>query len=98
LIAVTLCLLDSTLTAPDAQWERLGYDVADSSLISGLSNCGYTPQEAGVLRPAWSRRLNKHHLFEEMQPASEFSQLTNRRVPEHAPFYVYGLYVVETNQ
>ena len=98
LIAVTICALDGTLPMPGTQWERLGYDVADSSLISGLSNCGYTAQEVAELRPTWSGRLNDHHLFEDVQPAFEFSQLTNRRVPEHAPFYVYGLYVVETNQ
>jgi|SRR5215469_2481513 len=76
------------------EWIRLGYDVSDGSLLSGLSNCAYTDVERDILRQEWGRRLNRYHLFEESDRASRFREITNRRVPEHAPFFVYGLYSV----
>ena len=30
---------------PPADWTLLGHDVADAAYISGLSNCGYLPEE-----------------------------------------------------
>jgi hypothetical protein len=79
--------------AVHATWEFLGFDVADGS-ISGLSNCGYQNDEASALRPAWTPRLNDHGLFQDVVDAAAFRDLTNARVPEHAPFFVYGLWVV----
>lgn len=69
----------------------LGYDVADSFLTSGLMNCGYA-NEAAELRERWARHLNLHHLFSERARALHFCRITNERIPEHAPFFVYGLY------
>ncbi len=97
LVAVTRCAEQEGGSLADLgpAWQRLGYDVADDGLISGLSNCGYGEEEAAEMRLAWSGRLNVHHLFDNPSLAFEFRALTGRRVPEHAPFSVYGLYVME---
>lgn len=76
----------------DPSWEFLGYDIADQAMLSGLSNCMYDEKEVNVLQPVWSPYLNKHHLFEDIDCAVKFRTLTELRVPEHAPFAVYGLY------
>ena len=72
--------------------DLLGYDVADYWLLSGLTNCGYSPEEAASLAPAWAPLLNEWHLFGNLEDATAFAAVTAKRVPEHAPFYVYGLY------
>ena len=78
----------------DPNWLLLGYDVADSSMLSGLSNCGYLPFEADQLRASWAPLLNESHLFRTKDDASRFEHVANARVPEHAPFYVFGLYLI----
>lgn len=40
------------------RYDLLGYDVADYDLLGGLTNCGYSPQEAASLAPVWTPRLN----------------------------------------
>ena len=80
--------------APDPAWERLGLDVADGSLVSGLSECRYTDEEAPPARERWASALNSHHLFEDEGAAFEFAEFSDSRVPEHAPFFVFGVYVV----
>lgn len=77
---------------PGNQWHALGYDVADSSQMSGLTGCGYTPKQAVDLAARWGERLNAHHLFADPNEADLFRRLTDRRVPEHRPFHVYGLW------
>ena len=84
--------VDGELVA-EPDWAFLGFDVADGS-TSGLSNCGYDASEAHILRPVWGPRLNAHGLFIEIADALSFRRLTNDRVPEHAPFYVYGIWMV----
>jgi len=79
--------------SPD--WRLLGLDVADGSLVSGLANCGYSEVELRELRPQWKTRLNAGHLLNDVVDAFRFRDLANKRVPEHAPFFVYGLYLVE---
>ena len=81
----------------DPGWSFLGYDVADPS-ISGLSNCGYSEEERRELAPVWGPRLNSHHLLEDLDHAFEFRDLTNARVPEHAPFFVIGLWLIREVQ
>jgi hypothetical protein len=76
-------------------WTRLGYDVADASRLSGLADCGYAPDEVEPLRERWARFLNLHHVFDQVAYALAFRQVADRRVTEHAPFFVYGLYVIE---
>lgn len=74
-------------------WEIVGFDVADGT-FSGLSNCGYDMDELSVLRPVWASRLNEHGLFSEIADALSYRRLTDERVPEHAPFYVFGIWIV----
>ena len=94
-ILATTAGVDAELVA-EPDWVFLGFDVADGS-TSGLSNCGYDASEARILRPLWGPRLNEHGLFVDMADALSFRRLTNERVPEHAPFYVYGIWIVGSN-
>jgi hypothetical protein len=79
-------------------WDLLGYDIADDGDISGLSNCGYGSDEAKSLRTRWGSRLNTYHLFDDLNQALEFKIVSDARVPEHAPFAVYGIYLVENHE
>jgi hypothetical protein len=86
-------LLESTVPARLPEGSTiLGYDVADASRISGLTNCGYTEEEIRELGPLWGNRLNSFGLLSTIEEAVAFRQLTDQRVPEHAPFWVYGLW------
>jgi hypothetical protein len=77
----------------DDTWRPIGYDVADASLLSGLSNCGYTPDEKSLLSARFHAHLNEFHLFRNALEADQFRHETDARMPEHQPFFVYGLYV-----
>jgi hypothetical protein len=70
----------------------LGFDVADAGGISGLMNCGYTPDELASWRPMWGPRLNDRGLLSTLEDAVAFRDATDRRVEEHAPFWVYALW------
>ena len=72
----------------------LGYDVADAGRLSGLSNCGYTEREIRDLSPVWAKRLNSYGLFSSLDDAVAFRELSDRRVVEHVPFWVYGLWLL----
>jgi hypothetical protein len=74
------------------RYDLLGYDVADYDLLGGLTNCGYEPQEAASLAPVWTPLLNEWHLFDNPDDAVSYAEVTARRVPEHAPFFGYGIY------
>jgi hypothetical protein len=77
---------------PDlAGWSCLGFDVADRSFISGLNNCGYEPDERASLASSWRGSLNEHGLLTELEVARRFAEMTDDRVPEHAPFLVFEL-------
>jgi hypothetical protein len=101
-VTVRITELDEDAQTPDsagpfgagsATYHLLGYDVADYYLMSGLSNCGYSPaEEAASLTPAWAPLLNEWHLFGRPADATAFAAVTADRVPEHAPFYAYGIY------
>jgi hypothetical protein len=75
-----------------ADSELLGFDVADSGLYSGLCNCGYTPEERQQLTPIWADKINDAGLLRELDDAIGFRALSDLRVPEHAPFWVYRLH------
>jgi hypothetical protein len=75
--------------------DPLGYDVADYNLLSGLTNCGYKPDEAASLAPVWVPRLNQWHLFDNPGEATAYAAVMADRVPEHAPFYAYGIYQLD---
>jgi hypothetical protein len=72
-------------------WRSLGFDVADGSLVSGLVNCGYEPGERDALQARWAGQLNDAGLFSSLDAAFEFRDITDARVPEHAPFVVFEL-------
>jgi hypothetical protein len=36
--------------------------------------------------------LNEWHLFGKPEDAAAYAEVTDRRVPEHEPFYGYGIY------
>ncbi len=72
-------------------WNTVGFDVADWSFVSGLNNCGYEPDERAGLSSAWASNLNRHGLLIELDAARRFADLTDERVPEHAPFLVFEL-------
>ncbi len=80
-------------TIPDDS-RFLGFDIADAGFLSGLSNCGYSSEDRGRLRPQWAKRINEFGLIADRDNAFEFSAIANKRVPEHAPFWVFGLYRV----
>jgi hypothetical protein len=82
----------SPFAAGSGTYHLLGYDVADYYLTSGLANCGYSPKEAASLTSAWAPLLNEWHLFGSPADATAFATVTAERVPEHAPFYAYGIY------
>lgn len=72
--------------------EVLGFDVATPAPISGLCNCGYDPSEIQQLRDEWENKLNEYGLLGSVEHARHFKEMTNKRVPEHAPFYLYKLF------
>ena len=83
-------------SSPAKRWMLLGYDVSDMSFLSSLTNCGYAqPLEHEHLRRQFGQLLNKHHLLTTLDSAWEFKVLSDSRVTEHAPFFVYGLYLTE---
>jgi hypothetical protein len=69
----------------------LGYDVADASWISGLTNCSYTPEDKERLSSRWLPRLNHYGLLRELDDARKFREVCNLRVPDHAPFWVFRI-------
>jgi hypothetical protein len=110
LIGVTLQLADNSTeeinrfrsevppTSPALRspaWSLLGYDVSDKWLVSGLSNCGFLPgDDVQALRREWSRKLNDHHLFDRLENAMAFRELSDRRAVEHSPFFVFGIWSI----
>jgi hypothetical protein len=80
------------IRTPGTRSPLLGYDVADYDLLGGLTNCGYTPDEAPSLAPAWAPLLNEWHQFANPEDAMAYAAVTAQRVPEHAPFFGYGIY------
>jgi hypothetical protein len=79
----------------DPQWALIGYDISDNFLLSGLSACGYDLDSVHELREKWAPHLNEYHLFEDVERAFEFKKFTDKRARVHAPFYVYGLYLIK---
>lgn len=78
---------------PDPDWVRLGWDVASGVFPSALTNCGYG-DERYEWRGTWGPELNEHHLFDTLPNAFAFRDASHRRIPEHAPLSVLGVYRV----
>lgn len=78
----------------DESWIFKGFDVADEGMLSGLTNCGYTDHLAlAEARVRWASLLNEEHLFNEEDAARSYRHEVTVRVPEHAPFFVFGLWL-----
>jgi hypothetical protein len=75
-------------------WKLMGYDVCDITGTSGLSNCGYSPADVAALRKRWASSLNDCHLFRAFDEALLFCRDADVRVPEHAPFFVIGIWLL----
>jgi len=78
----------------DPSWRLLGYDVACSGFFSALCNCGLKPEEMKAARGKWAPLLNSDNLFEDKAVAWEFKRFYDERIPEHAPFFIYGLWQI----
>lgn len=75
-----------------AGWNCLGYDIADDWLTSGLMNTGYSKEDKAVLSGRFADDLNEFSLFNSLDAAQSFRAESDKRVPEHAPFMVYGIW------
>jgi len=83
--------------ALDPSWPCLGYDVADDGLFSSLTTMGGgSLEETPSLKREWSRHLNCYNLFDDPRLAWEFKLFSDGWIKEHAPFFVYGLWQVQT--
>ncbi len=84
----------------DPAWTFLGYDVSDQWLLSGLSNCGYGTNESEIqsFRETYASSLNEHHLFDSIKPAVDFMHFSDERVREHAPFFVFGIWLIKKEE
>lgn len=83
----------------DESWELLGYDVADQWLLSGLTNCGFDKKtEVEPIRKKYNPALNAYHLFDSIEPATEFQLLSDERVSGHAPFFVFGIWLIKKEE
>ena len=76
---------------PAVEKKFLGYDVGDGAPFSGLLNAG-VPVNLKTLRD----RLNDYGLFLDVNEARNFADECARLVPEHAPFFVFGVYRLPT--
>jgi hypothetical protein len=85
---------------PADSWVLLGYDVSDIHGLSGLSNCAFVPEieDPQGIRNTWRPHINKFHLFEELDKALNFRIISNERVKEHAPFFVFGIWLIEEHR
>ena len=77
---------------PPAHWQFLGFDVADDAMTSGLSNCGFTEAEKPETQARFGGHLNYFGLFQRWTDADQFRMACNTRIPEHSPFYVFGIH------
>lgn len=80
----------------DVGMVKLGYDVADASLMSALMNCAPPPDKVLAQRREWVPSIKDYHLFADVDAAGRFRDAADRRVPDHAPFFVFGMYRLPT--
>src|SRR5947209_10085650 len=82
----------------DPSWHLLGYDVADSYLLSGLTNLSWgigNKEEVQDMYEKYSPSLNEYHLFTSVEPAAAFIPLAEEGARAHAPFFVFGLWLIK---
>lgn len=71
---------------------RFGFDVADSYMLSAVSNIFF--HRTKTFPDRWVTHLNQFSLFDRMSDALDFQTFAERTNKEHSPFFVYGLYGV----
>ncbi len=88
------------LAVDDETWELLGYDVADEYLRSGLNNWPFdkVTEDVEAIRKKYVPALNAYHLFDSIEPATEFLMFSDERVQEHAPFFVFGIWLIKKEE
>ena len=68
-------------------WRIVGHDVADRDFLTGLSNCGYDERDRADLE-GWENEINDFGLIDDLERARAFRAISDKRVPDHAPFLV----------
>lgn len=76
------------------QLDFLGYDVADFMLMSGINNCGYEVGDRKLFEQ-YIPYINEYGLVSDLDAADSIRKLNDQRVPEHAPFYIFGIYEIK---
>ena len=95
---------EGTLYTPsvcDPSWPLLGYDVADSYLLSGLTNLSWgndSKDEVQAIGEKYIPSLNEYHLFTSVEPAAEFIPLAEEGARAHAPFVVLGIWLIKKEE
>lgn len=89
---LSMILEQRTPASVPVDWRPMGYDVADAGLVSGLSGCGYDDETAPLMREHWATKLNEFGLFDCLGDAVAFRAVSDDRVEEHAPFFLFQLF------
>lgn len=79
----------------ERSWTFLGYDICDLWGTSGLNaiRAQARPAPDGARLPG----LNSNLLVERVAHAFEYARIADIAIPEHAPFFAYGLWWIETH-
>jgi hypothetical protein len=51
-----------------------------------------------ILRDSYASELNEHHLFDSIKPAVDFMRFSDERVRAHAPFFVFGIWLIKKEE
>jgi len=93
--------LAAVLRSPEelhaAGWTHLGYDCVDMGFISGLTDCEFLATDRHAVLARFGPHLNRCGLFGDPAHAMEFCEVSNVRIPSHAPFEVCGIWVHPEN-
>ena len=73
---------------------RLGYDVCDPSLKSGLTNFASPPNNRESLGAYWAMVVNQFHLLQNHADARALAEKRALAAPSHAPFFVVELFLL----
>lgn len=95
ILGMPLCPLYPLESRLERSWRLLGFDVADCFYTSSLTNCGAFVSRYPEL-VAYSSGINKFGLFKESAMARDFRRWSDKTIVEHLPFFVFGLYLVES--
>lgn len=71
-------------------FDKLGFDVVDSTGLSALTNIGYNDSDLLLLNGE-NIKTNDYGLLADKESANEYSTLSKNHSPEHSPFYVLSI-------